>query len=298
LLLAAGCGDATAGTEATGTASETTQDLPTTTDGTGEACRRSSCRHGSLVLDGATGQVVQRLDLSWVVCPLPAGLLATHRRQIVILSAEAPRELAPDPRWRVGDGPCGDREGDVVIVARRPDEAAAVIRIDPGTAAPRWQADLGQRQLDPMTTVDGRLPRFLPVTMSGSDVANGLVQELAVVDLDTGAVVRRTTRDDHASVVVTAGRAWIVLPFRGVLVGLDPATGALAGATAFTDLNSVDVRREDVQFGALWLLGTGWARPDALPWVSFDLASGRVLRANGEVVVRDVTADVRAMFGE
>jgi outer membrane protein assembly factor BamB len=250
----------------------------------------------AVILAGDTGSVVARVPRAWLRCPLPAGALVRSGGGFTVVGADPPRELT-DPQWRPSDGPCGARDGDLVVGARRAsDGAVALVRLDPGSGATRWLVDLGDKQLEETLTVDGRLPRFLPVAMFGGGDGS-VVQSLAVVDLDVGAVVREAVIHDHTSVVVTADRAWIWAPFRGVLVGLDPTTGAFASATKFTGLTSNDLIHEDLQFGALWLYGMGWGRPDALPWASVDLADGRVLRASGEVVVEDVSLDERAAFG-
>jgi len=251
----------------------------------------------AVVLASDTGAVVTRIPWAWVRCPLPDGVLVRGRDGLTVVGQDPPRALAADPQWRADSGPCGARGGDLVVAGRRSsDDDATVVRLDPATGTARWRVDLGEQHLEETLTLDGRLPRFLPVTMFGGE-AVGIVQALAIVDLDAGTIVRQTVVTDHMVVIVSAERAWIWAPFRGVLAGFDPATGAFASATRFKGLYSSDVTRDDLRFGELWLYGMDWAKPDALPWASVDLTGARAPRVNGEVVVEDVSPAERAAFG-
>jgi outer membrane protein assembly factor BamB len=251
----------------------------------------------AVVLAGDTGAVVARVPGAWVRCPLPAGALLSGRDGITVVGADAPRRLAADPQWRPAGGPCGARDGDLVVAGRRAsDDAAVLVRLDPVTGAARWQVDLGQQQLEETLSLDGRLPRFLPVTMFGGDAA-GVVNALAIVDLDAGTVIRQAVVQEHTAVVVTGERAWMWAPFRGVLVGFDPATGAFAALTRFKGTYSSDLTRDDLRFGELWLYGMDWGGPGALPWVSVDLADARAPRLSGTVVIEAVSPAERAALG-
>lgn len=255
-------------------------------------------RGEAALLDGASGRVLERLPLTFVLCPLPDGVLGRRSGRLIVVSSAPARELPGDLRWRASDGPCGARDGDLVVgvrVGERDD--AALVRLAPDSGQARWQTDLGDRLVKPVITVDGRLPRYLPVAMDGGD-AGTTIREFALVDLDTGAIVRRGPIDEHMTVVVTHERGFLWLPFRGVLVGFDPTTGAYTGATGFRDTWTSDLRHEDVRFGELWLHGMAWGRPAALPWVNVDLASGQVARAGDEVGISDASAQYRGVFGE
>lgn len=253
------------------------------------------------VRSGATGEVVTRLELTHVVCAIPDGLLASHSGRPMLVPAAADQPLwraGPDAPWHIWSGPCGVRGEDPVLPVRfggGPNDSTGLVRIDRQTGLPRWQIDLGQTQPYELLTLDGRLPRFLPV--SSSSARGGALNELVIVDLDAGVVVRRAEIADHIEVVATAERAWLWLQFKNTLAGLDPATGLLTSATAFDGLSSPNIRREDLQFGALWLHGAGLARPAALPWAAVDLATSEVLRTAASIVPRDQTAKLRAMLG-
>lgn len=251
----------------------------------------------AVVLAGDTGAVVSRIPGAWVRCPLASGVLLSGRAGLTVVAADAPRGLAADPLWRPAGGPCGAYDGDVVVAGRgAADDAATLVRVDPVSGAARWRADLGRQQLEETLALDGRLPRFLPVTMFGGG-AGAVVQALAVVDLAAGTVVRQAVVQEHMAVIVTAERAWVWAPFRGVLVGLDPATGAFASATRFKGIYGGDLTRDDLRFGELWLYGMDWAAPGALPWASVDLAGARAPQVSGAVVIEDVSLAERAAFG-
>lgn len=255
---------------------------------------------GGSVIDGASGAVSQTIALTRVACPLADGVLALHRGRATIVpgAADAPVWRAePDPNWRVDGGPCGLRGEDPVLGAHDAEfTAAGLVRVDRRTGAPRWRLALGARQLEPMVALDGRLPRWLPVSAYGDDESGAPVRELMIVDLDAGAVARRSSTADHAEVIVTAERAFVWLRFRQILIGLDPETGALVGATSFAGISS-EVRRDDFASGALWLHGMGWARPAGLPWAAVDLSTGRLIRANGSVTAGDASAQIRTALG-
>jgi hypothetical protein len=254
-------------------------------------------RDRSSVLDGA-GQVVASPSVWRVMCPLPTGVLASGGRQLVVLSSAPARELPLAPEQRITTGPCGDRDGDLVVTTQTGDLGGPAIgRLASDTGVARWPATpFADRLFEPVVAIEGRLPRFLPFTLYGRDADGPLLREFAVLDLDTGTVVARGPLDETADAIVSAGRGWLSLRFRGVIVGFDPATGAYASATRLTGLRFDDARVEDVRFGELWLYGVEAARPDALPWAHVDLASGAVTHIHGAVGSSDATAEFRAVF--
>lgn len=261
----------------------------------------SSMHGGASVLAGATGEVSQEIELTRVLCSVPEGLLATHVDRALIVPTAADRPVwhtEPDPKWQVWDGPCGARGEDLVLGVRdHVRDSTGLARIDRKTGLPRWQIDLGIVQSNPILTLDGRLPRFLPVYVYGSHGEGPIVNEIAIVDLDAGVVMKRATIVDHVEVLATAERAWLWFRFKNTLAGLDPATGLLTSATHFAGLSGADIRHDDLQFGALWLHGMGWDRPAALPWMAVDLGTGEVLRTAASIVPRDETAALRTMLG-
>lgn len=248
------------------------------------------------VLDGATGLVVESPTISRVLCPLPNGVLAAAIGQMVVLPSTPASVLPVEAMLGPTEGPCGDRDGDLVVTLNRSDASgAAVVRRAADTGQPRWPAALSGRLFNPMVAIDGRLPRFLPLTMFGDDGNDALLREFAVLDLDTGDVVARGPLDETAAIVVSAHRGWLWLRFRGVLVGFDPTTGAYASATRVADTRPDDIRHEDVRFHGLWLHGEQTARPGALPWAHVDLATG-FLTTHGSITTSDATAEFRAVF--
>ena len=256
---------------------------------------------GGRVLDGTSGAVSQTIELSRVICTIAEGALASARGQAMLVPAAADRpiwRIEAEQSWYASDGPCGARGEDPVLVARRgSDGAMMLVRVDRGSGRPRFQTELGAGNVEPLVSLDGRLPRFLPVAGFGSDEGGAIRQEFAVFDLEDGSEVRRAAIRDHVEVVATPERAWLWLPFKGLLVGLDPATGAIERASAVQGLGTSHARREDLRFGSLWLHGYGWARPEALPWAAVDLRSGEFLRLNGIASARDATAEARASLG-
>jgi len=188
-------------------------------------------------------------------------------------------------------GPCGERANDVVMGTVEPSSAVGLTRVDPATGAERWRLPLGDSwRIGEGTGADGRLPRFLPLVVHGTQVDAGAdVKELVVVDIDQGVIVSRTRIAEHMVPFVTADRAYVMAPFRQLVVAVDQATGALAEATRFAGTSGNDVRADDFRFGQLWLTGMSWARPSELSWTVIDLESARPRHIQGDIVAMDVT---------
>lgn len=248
----------------------------------------------TLVLDGATGQVLQTLAAATVMCPLADGVLLDSGGEAVLMSSAPARTLPAVDRLVVsGETWCGSRDSDLVVAMHAAGAAfdATAVRLAADTGAVRWQTPLGKRSLVPMIVVDGRLPRFLPIYMRGGPGDD--TRELAVLDLDSGAVVQRGPITDSAKVFASAERAFVWIEARGNLIAIDPTTGAYAGATGFGPGSVAD---DDVRFGELWLSATTLAMPAKLPWASFDLATGKLLRHNGPLRPGDASSEHRHLF--
>jgi hypothetical protein len=256
---------------------------------------------GGMILAGATGESTQQMAKTRVLCAVPEGLLASDLGAATLVPAVAdgpPWRAELEPPWRIGYGPCGVRDEDPVLGTRSgADEHVGLVRVDRRTGLPRWRLDLETTQADPILTLDGRLPRFLPVAVYGSHGEQELRNELVIVDLDAGVVVNRKTIVQHVEVLATPARAWLWVQFKNTLAGLDPATGELASATAFAEFSGNDIRHDDLQFGVLWLHSMRWDRPARLPWAAVDLATGEVLHAGPQVVTRDESAAIQSMLG-
>lgn len=254
-----------------------------------------TANHGSVVIDGATGDVGETLDGVDVLCPLADGVLLNQGGDAAILTAAPVRTLPAIDRLLVASEEwCGSRDGDVVVAMYPRDTSleSTAVRRAADTGQVRWTTPLGRRSLAKMVVVDGRLPRFLPVYLSGKFEDDA--RELAVLDLDDGRVVQRGAITERAQVFASAERAWVWVEDRGNLIAIDPATGAYAGATGF---GAPSHAAEDVRFGELWLYSK---KPGghALPWATFDLATGKVLRHNGSITVGDASMEHRQLFEE
>jgi hypothetical protein len=198
--------------------------------------------------------------------------------------------LGPDVRPS-HEGPCGARGDDLVLGAALGDRDIGLVRVGLEQGTVRWTLPLGDWSFQRSTSADGRLPRFLPVVVYGTQAEGGpMLDEVVVVDLDQGTIVSQNRIDDHRVAFVTAERAYVMGTFSHVLVGLDPATGAIASATRFAGITGSDVHDEDYRFGRLWVFGMGWGRPTELGWAAIDLQGSESPRVHGEVVALDVTA--------
>lgn len=256
---------------------------------------------GLVELDGATGATREAFPFNWLRCGTPMGIVASDGRKLAFLPRVAEtggdhgadaRTLELDPGWRDAiEGPCGMRGDDLVVGTMHTSGGIGLTRLDPTTGATRWLLDLGPWLYDLGTTANGRLPRFVPLVVFGTQVQGGLMEnQVVVVDLDQGTIVDRHPVRDHMRPLVTADRAYVMGLFIGTLFALDPATGKLARATHLGGLDTSDFRAEDYRFGTLWLTGTGWGGPADLAWLVFDLETGSPVRVNGKVTLEDVTA--------
>lgn len=257
-------------------------------------------------LDGATGKVRGAPPFERYGCDTPRGVVGFTRDNKVVL---VPPPLADGKQAEqvvaLVDGVraerrsvCGTRGEDVIVgVSADGVRGASLARLDPRSGAMRWKLPLSSgKSFEEGVSVDGSLPRFLPVTVFGSEIeAEPIVSRVVVVDLDQGVVVADHAPTGHAIAFVTAERAYVMESSRSILFALDPATGALASATRLDNVYSVDVRREDLRFGRLWIPGSAFARPSSLGWIVFDLESAKPIHVNGRVVPVDVTADGWAM---
>ncbi|MFO0616354.1 MAG: PQQ-binding-like beta-propeller repeat protein [Polyangiaceae bacterium] len=245
---------------------------------------------GVALVDGVTGGVKRAVPMRQIACETPLGVVGFDGAHHVTLFAP------PGPTGESGAsvteldrnasrGPCGVRGEDVVFSVVR-DGRRGLMRLEPTTGRQRWIVDLGSVELGAFETVDGRLPRFLPVALTRrADDAT----HVAVVDVDEGVVVRDPPIDARASAFVSAERAWIRAG--SVIVALDPATGNIERATSYPSLfREGVVRRDDARFGVLFAVGDDSRRPPDLPWIAIDLATALTRRTNGGVASTDVTA--------
>lgn len=181
-----------------------------------------AANHGSVVIDGATGDVGETLDGVDVLCPLADGVLLNQGGDAAILTAAPVRTLPAIDRLLVASEEwCGSRDGDVVVAMYPRDTSleSTAVRRAADTGQVRWTTPLGRRSLAEMVVVDGRLPRFLPVYLSGKFEDDA--RELAVLDLDDGRVVQRGAITERAQVFASAERAWVWVEERGNLIAID-----------------------------------------------------------------------------
>jgi outer membrane protein assembly factor BamB len=257
-----------------------------------------------LELDGATGKVWRSLPFDRLLCTVPRGIVGREKaRRVVLLQRPASdgqeatastARLGADMRIVSRDGPCGERGGDLIIGAQSDDHnALSIVRIDADSGAVLWILPLGNRAFGaPVVTLDGRLPRFMPVSAFDRNEARGPIrEEIVVVDLDRGAVRARYRTDENWQAFVTGDRAYAMSSFlRATVVALDPATGAVARVTRLDGVDRIYLRWQHLRFGHLWLSGRmGWARPSELDWAAMDLTTGRPVHLNGDVVATDLT---------
>jgi outer membrane protein assembly factor BamB len=244
-------------------------------------------------LDGERGVVAGPLPMHRIGCETPTALVGFADDDTVRLprpGAEGevgPQRLSLRGARGAYGGPCGERDGDAIVVALDHDDRIMPLRIDPSSGTPRWLLDLGDGVLGESVSRDGRLPRLLPVVVSRSHPEG---RRTVVVDLDTGEILGEHAHEDDRMVFVTADRAFVMGLFSPTVFALDPVTGALAWAGRFEGTIGDEVRVQDFRFGELWLTGRGRGRPDALSWAVLDLASASVTARHGEVVVTDVGA--------
>jgi len=251
-------------------------------------------RTGAVECDGASGRVVRTLPLD-PMCDTPRTIIGSRNGALVVMPRVG-REAEPvhltGAARVLASGPCGERGDDVIIgQATGDDLAIGLARVDGRSGEVRWQLDLGRWILGEAVQGDGQLPRFLPLVVFGSQVADGpIVTQVVIVDLDAGIIVSRTPVSEHMVPFVTAERGYLMAPFARVMFALDPATGALASATRLSGTSGIDVRAEDFRFGRLWLTGMDWGGPSGLGWAVLDLESARPLHLHGGLSAMDVTA--------
>lgn len=249
---------------------------------------------GAVEYDGVTGRVVRTLPLD-PICETPRTIIGRRNGALVVMprvGREAePVHLTGAARVRAS-GLCGERGDDVIIgQATGDDFAIGLARVDGRSGEVRWQLDLGRWIVGEAVQGNGQLPRFLPLVVFGSQVADGpILTQVVIVDLDTGSIVSRNPVSEHMRPFVTAGRGYVMAPFARVMFALDPETGALASATRLDGTSDNDVRAEDFRFGRLWLAGRNWGGPSELGWAVLDLESARPLHLHGGLSAVDVTA--------
>lgn len=244
-------------------------------------------------VDGVTGSVLRALPMSRIACTTAHGVIGFDLRQGVALlrpptpAGDGAAELTQLDR-NAAAGPCGTRGDDIVFGARSEEDGRrrhGLMRLEPVKGRLRWELDLGAVSFAANETVDGALPRFLPVAVTEAGAS-----KVVVVDLDTGARVSEHPTSGGVTALVSADRGWVVTG--ATLVALDPSTGELGHASAIPEvLGRGALAREDLRFGALWMTGSDRERaPSDLPWLAVDLSTGRLLHANGDVAPRDVTS--------
>ncbi len=252
----------------------------------------------AIELDGQTGEARRSLPLHWLGCTTPRGVVGYAGHTLALLphpvapgQDASPRIIELGPELRLDfDGPCGERGDELVVGVTLGDRDRGLVRLD-GEGTVRWTLPLGDWSFERSTSVDGRLPRFLPVVVHGAEVEAGpMLEEVVVVDLDQGTILSRNRIDDHRVALVTAERAYVMGTFSRVLVALDPETGAIASAIRFAETIGSDVLDEDYRHGQLWLHGMGWGGPAELGRAAVDLDGSAPPHVNGEVVALDVTA--------
>jgi len=250
---------------------------------------------GAVEYDGATGRVVRTLPLH-SKCDTPRTIIGDRIGAVVVMP-RAGRAVEPVHLTGAGrgalTGPCGERGDDVIIGQSTGDGSTNIglARVDGRSGDVRWRLDFGRRMFGEAIRGNGQLPRFLPLVVFGSELADGpILTQVVVVDLDAGSIVSRNPVSEHMLPFVTAGRGYVMAPFARVMFALDPETGALASATRLDGTSGNDVRAEDFRFGRLWLIGKNFGRPSELGWAVLDLESARPLHLNGGLGAVDVTA--------
>lgn len=251
-------------------------------------------------LDGTTGQEVASHALHRISCATPDQIIANLQGDLVLMArasvdeAHAPTVLpadlvGPDTRF-APSSLCGAYQSDVVHGITRNLSEVGLARVDPVSGAVRWQVWLpGSRIFDETLTADGRLPRFVPVTVYGNRAPDAPIErDVAVVDLETGNIVWTRAVTERFTTFVTAERAFAYAAYARALVALDASTGQVAQRWRVVGLGANDLAVQDFRDGRLWLTGWEYARPNALPWAVFDLATASPFYLNGEVDILQV----------
>ncbi|MES2639395.1 MAG: PQQ-binding-like beta-propeller repeat protein [Myxococcota bacterium] len=251
-------------------------------------------------LDPATGAITRRVPASRFLCQLPESWIGGNHDSVLSVPMDATqpiRTVELDAGESIpNEAPCGARGDDLILGVRTrtgedfSTEGLAITRFDDATGQRRWTLPLGSPLFQDNAVLDGPLPRFLPIAVYGGDAAaDSLGMTLLIVDLDAGTVVERVDVGEmYPTVLVTSGRAWVWWGGRAVLVEINPDTGRFGGATTYPGVYIGEPRLEDLRFGQLWVTGSGWARPQELPWDVIDLATGALVGANGGLVAREV----------
>jgi hypothetical protein len=113
-----------------------------------------------------------------------------------------------------------------------------------------------------------------------------------LVDVDQGAITGRYRVPSTPQVLVNAERAYVLTTRRGVqLLGLDPATGAVASVLDLQGVRTFETKAEDYALGQLWLTGSDYAKPSELGWAVVDLARPAASLFHGGASAIDRTAD-------
>ncbi|MCC6625222.1 MAG: PQQ-binding-like beta-propeller repeat protein [Deltaproteobacteria bacterium] len=245
-------------------------------------------------VDPATGAITARLAYDTVLCEGARGLVGVSGNDLVWAPDGAPeRRVAFDQdvdlAWSTTCGFVGD---DVVIdLTRR--FMPRLARVDLATGAVVWERALGLGTvMEGPVALGPALPRLLPIPMcaqdGGADGPTSCV--VVVVDLESGTIVQRhrAERAEAARTITTPDRAWLWVRHAGLLVGLDPETGALTSALHMERFTELEPQVDDAAGLHLWLAPRLYAHPGELPWVVVDLASGAVAKTGGDVEVTSV----------
>jgi outer membrane protein assembly factor BamB len=252
---------------------------------------------GVVELATTDGSARRTLPVNWLRCATPRGIVTTDGLEVLLVPRPQAGEEVTDLRLGIGadervalQGPCGERDGDLVLgPASGKGVGIGLARLDPVSGAARWQLDLGKWISENAESADGRLPRFLPLYVFGSETEGGpILTQVVVVDLDRGTIVSRNPVEGNMQVFFTAERAYVLARSGGALHAIDPASGALGRVTRLARIDSDDVRAEDFRFGPLWMSGMSWGGPADLSWMVFDLERGEPLRLNGKVGASEV----------
>ena len=253
-------------------------------------------------LDGVTGQERAAPPLHYISCLTPDHIVATYHGDLSLLvraqpgedraQAAAPNTVDLDVHF-APRSICGTYDGDLIHGVTKDVIQLGLVRVDPASGAVRWRVWLpGRRLFEETHTADGRLPRFAPVTVFGSEVPDApTVHELVIIDLETGAIVSVNPTPHLLTAFTTDDRGFAMAPYARTLFALDRATGALSKATRFPGLSANYAAAQDFRYGQLWMTGMGYARPGSLNWAVIDLATGGPLHLNGEAQAVDVTAE-------
>lgn len=251
-------------------------------------------------VDGATGETIRPVPFSFGCALSNGAFIAVSKTHAFVVhpgKAELPKPLFELPaESTLAEDLCGERGGDVILATRRrvdggSVEASDLRRIDPVTGAVAWTITMGT----PLKWVNGGepLPRFVPFLNGYGD------NYLATVDLDRGVMTKQDietwmaaaglpTEHAYLSTVFThRGHAFMAHPDAHGLFALtrfDPETGELLDVVDAQGIGEPSGR--DLSFGQFWLASRSRQTLDRPSWALLDLASLRVLHAQGDVVVR------------